>query len=99
MVRMGIVRWGYPRANSSISAMQPPCYSFEEEIVILRGNIWKLGSLVWRDCNPVACTTWRDCNPVACTTCAVQCQAAQLHAELECVSLSGLQSRVFNAWA
>ena len=39
------------RANSSISAMPPPCYSLLEEIVIL-GVIY--GSLVWWVCNPAA---------------------------------------------
>ena len=39
------------RANSSISAMRPPCYYLLEEIVIL-GVIH--GSLVWRVCNPAA---------------------------------------------
>ena len=38
----------YGRANSSISAMRPPCYYLLEEIVIL-GVIY--GSLVWRVCN------------------------------------------------
>ena len=37
--------------NSSISAMQPPCYSLLEETVIL-GVIY--GSLVWRVCNHAA---------------------------------------------
>ena len=39
------------RADSSISAMRPPCYSLLEEMVIL-GVIY--GSLVWRVCNPAA---------------------------------------------
>ena len=39
------------RANSSISAMWPPCYPFLEEIGLLWGNAW---SLVWRGCNPAA---------------------------------------------
>ena len=39
------------RANSSISAMRPPCYYLLEEIVIL-GVIY--GSLVWMVCKPVA---------------------------------------------
>ena len=39
------------RANSSISAMRPPCYYLLEEIVML-GVIY--GSLVWMVCNPAA---------------------------------------------
>ena len=39
------------RADSSISAMRPPCYYLLEEIVIL-GVIY--GSLVWMVCNPAA---------------------------------------------
>ena len=39
------------RANSSISAMWPPCYYLLEEIVIL-GVIY--GSSVWMICNPAA---------------------------------------------
>ena len=39
------------RANPSISAMRPPCYSLSEEKVIL-GVIY--GSLVWGVCNPAA---------------------------------------------
>ena len=39
------------RANSSISAMRPPCYYLLEKIVIL-GVIY--GSLVWMVCNPAA---------------------------------------------
>ena len=42
---------GFSRANFSISAMRPPCYSLVEEIVIL-GVIY--GSLAWRVCNPGA---------------------------------------------
>ena len=47
MVWQGFV----PMANSSNSAMRPPCYYLLEEIVIL-GVIY--GSLVWRVCNPAA---------------------------------------------
>ena len=39
------------RANSSISAMRPPCYYLLEEIVVL-GVIY--GSLMWMVCNPAA---------------------------------------------
>ena len=39
------------RANSSSSAMRPPCYYLLEEIVML-GVIY--GSLVWMVCNPAA---------------------------------------------
>ena len=39
------------RANSSISAMRPPCYYLLEETVIL-GVIY--GSSVWMVCNPAA---------------------------------------------
>ena len=51
MLELAKWAWMQLRANSSISAMRPPCYSLLEEIVA-RGVTY--GSLVWMVCNPAA---------------------------------------------
>ena len=48
---------GHARTNSSVSAMQPPCYHFLDEITILGVTY---GGLVWRVCNlPCLCVAAR----------------------------------------